>query len=294
MTEPNDELDPTKKPDDDDTDDAADLLNIVQTDASGKKVVGLDQLIEHRKANKTQKRRIAELEAQVAENSGLKERLDKVLPIADAVEKDPRLAKAIQDALDGTRRSAPTTEQVDDDPDLQAYAEIHGLITKNTAGDDVWDTARAKRALEIETRRTQKHMQPHIDAARDAAFGMRGEQNLAALYRMETSGGELVATDESIKEILKESAMPLTALADPRVARTVGLMAAGLDREKGRTPKAPLEPIHFERGGGRRPGQTVTLTDTEKTNARRLGLKEEELVAAHNLKPNRKGEVDLE
>lgn len=294
MTEPNEELDPNPKPGDDDVDDAADLLNIVQTDASGKKVVGLDQLIEHRKANKQQKRRIAELEAQVEEGKGLKDRLDKVLPIADAVEKDPRLAKAIQDALDGTRRSAPTTEQVDDDPDLQAYAEIHGLITKNSAGDDVWDTARAKRALEIETRRTQKHMQPHIDAATDAAFGMRGEQNLAALYRMETPSGELVASDESIKEVLRESGIPMRQLADARVARTVGLMAAGLDREKGRTPKAPLEPIHFERGGGRRPGATVTLTDSEKRNAKILGLKEEELVAAHNAKPNRKGEIDLE
>ncbi len=89
--------------------------------------------------------------------------------------------------------------------------------------------------------------------------------------------------------------MPIRMLADPRVARTVGLMAAGLDREKGRTPKprVPLEPVYFERAGGRR-GESAQLTEAERTNARRLGLTEKELQDAGKLKPNRKGEVDLE
>jgi hypothetical protein len=277
----------------DEPDDAADLLNMVQ-DVNGKKVVGLDQLIEHRKANKAQKREIADLKAKVAEYAGIDERLQKVLPIAEAVEKNPQLAEAIQAALDGTRVSRPTTEQPENDAEALEVAQSLNLITKDKDGHDIFDVTRAQRILEIGTARAAKKLQPEIDRANDATFSMRGEQNLAALYQMKTPSGELIASDESIKDVMKDSQMPLRMLSDPRVARTIGLMAAGLDREKGRTPKEPNEPLYLERADHRRPGSTVTLTDEQKVNAKRLGLTEQEVLAASKLKPNRKGEIDLE
>src|SRR4051812_45592859 len=181
-------------PEQDETDDAAELLNMVQ-DVSGKKMVGLDQLIAHRTKAKEQKRRIAELEAEVARNSGLQERVNQLLPIAEAVEKDPQLAKDIKAALEGTRRSQPTTEQPHEDAEAVEYAQIHNLTTKDKEGSDVWDVARAQRALDIEAARSEKRLKPHIDAANAAAFGIRGEQNLTAMYGLTTKDGEPLASE---------------------------------------------------------------------------------------------------
>lgn len=284
---------PAPPPPDDDTDDAADLLNMVQ-DVNGKKVVGLDQLIEHRKANKAQKKEIADLKAKVESYAGIEERLGKVLPIAEAVEKDPRLAADIKAALDGTRRSQPVADVVNDDAEALEIAQTMNLITQDKDGKDVWDVGRAKRVLDISSARAEKRMKPQIDAATEASFSMRGEQNLAALYRMETPSGELVASDESIKEVLKESQMPVRMLADPRVARTVGLMAAGLDREKGRTPKAPIEPMYLERPTNRRSEPGGRISEADRRMAARVGLTDADLAAAGKFKTNRKGEVDLE
>lgn len=288
------ELEPLAPVVDEDGDDTAELLDMVQ-DVNGRKMVGLDQLIKHRKADKGNKKEIAALRAQVEEYKGIDERLQRVLPIAEAVERDPALAKEIKAALDGTRASRPASvEQVVDDPEAVEMAQSLGLVTKDTAGNDVWDVARAKRVLDIGTARAEKRMKPQLDRATNEAYGIRGEQNLAALYQMQTPSGELQATDESIKEILKESQMPVSTLADPRVARTVGLMAAGLDREKGRTPKAPIEPMYFERAGGRRGESTPVLTDDDRRIARRVGLTDQQLTDSLKLKPNRKGEIDLE
>lgn len=283
---------PKPEPADEDGDDALELLQGVQ-DVNGKKVVGLDQLIEHRKASKAQKREIAELRAKLAEKAGLEERVTQLLPIAEAVERDPALAKQIKSALDGTRPTRPATEQPSDDPEALEYAQVLGLVTKDKDGNDVYDVARAARALEFASVRAEKKLQPKIDEATNAAYGMRGEQNLSALYAITTPSGEPLATDESIKEVMKESQMPLRMLADPRVARTVGLMAAGLDREKGRTPKEVVEPLYFERAGGRR-GESTQISDYDRRVASRIGLSEQDLAATSKLRVSRKGEIDLE
>lgn len=277
----------------DDSDDAAALIAEVQTNEKGDKFVSLGTHIGMRKEAKQAKREIAELKARLADQDAVNARLDEVLPIAEAVKKDPELGKLIRQTLDGTRQTRPTTEQPADDPEALEYAQVLGLVTKDKDGNDVYDVARAARALDIESSRAQKRMQPHLDAANEAAFGMRGEQNLAALYRMETPSGELVASDESIKEVMRESQMPMKMLADPRVARTVGLMAAGLDREKGRTPKAPLEPMYLERPGSRRAGSTQ-ISDNERRVAGKVGLTDEDLQAVGKMKVSRKQEVDLE
>lgn len=281
---------PTEQPDD--ADDALELLQGVQ-DVNGKKVVGLDQLIEHRKASKAQRKEIAELKAKLAESAGLEERLNKVLPIAEAVERDPALAAEIKAALEGTRQSRPATEQPHDDAEALEYAQIHNLVTRDSSGQDVWDVARAQRALEIEAGRAEARVRPHIDAATNAAYGLHGERNLAALYQLTTPTGEPIASEESIKEVMKDSQMPLRMLADPRIARTVGLMAAGLDREKGRAPKAPIEPMYFERAGGRR-GESTQISDGDRRIAARVGVSEQELAGVSKLKTTRKGEIDLE
>lgn len=277
----------------DDAEDAADLLNIVETDAKGRKVVGLDKLIDQRKAVKGLRKEIAALKAQITDQTETQTRIDRVMPIAEAVEKNPRIAAMIKEALDGTRPTRPASEQPEHDEDAAAYAEIHNLVTKDKEGQDVWDVARARRALDIEARNTEKRIKPHLDAAQDAAFGLRGEQNLAALYHMTTPSGELIASEESIKEVMKESEMPLKMLANPRVARTVGLMAAGLDREKGRTPKAPIEPLYTERAGGRR-GDTTQITDDDRRAARAVGLTDADLAGVGKRNVSRKGDIDIE
>lgn len=275
---------------DDDSDDAAALIAEVQTNEKGDKYVGLSTHIGLRKEAKAQKREIAELRAKVAENEGLQQRVDELLPIAEAVRKDERLAADIRATLEGkTRPTRVVEEKPVADAEGQAFAETNGWLT---AEGEV-DAARGRRALDLYAGAVEKRLKPQIDAANDAAFGMRGEQNLAALYRMETPSGELIATDESIKEILKDSQMPMRMLADPKVARTVGLMAAGLDREKGRTPKAPAEPMYLERASGRR-GEAAQISDADRRMAARVGVSEAQLTATSKLKPNRRGEIDLE
>lgn len=292
MSEPEELDDTTTSEEHDDTDDAAALIAEVQTNEKGDKYVGLGTHIATRKEAKAAKREIAELKAKLADQASLQERLDQVMPIAEAVQKDPELSKIIKATLDGTRQSRPATEQPDDPEGLE-YAQVLGLVTKDKDGADVYDVARARRALDFASTRAENRVRPMIDAANDAAFGMRGEQNLAALYRMETPSGELIASDESIKEVLRESQMPMKMLADPKVARTVGLMAAGLDREKGRTPKAPIEPLYLE-APGRRRADSMQITEADRRMASRLGLKDEDYAAVGKMKVSRKGEIDLE
>lgn len=276
---------------DDGFDDAADLLSAVETDAKGRKVVGLDKLIDQRKAAKAAKEEIAGLKAKLAEYQGLDERVQRVMPIAEAVERDPTLAAEIRAAIEGTRQTRPTTDQPTNDAEALEYAKVLGFTTKDAQGNDIYDVARAQRALDIESSRSFKHARPHIEAAAEAAYGMRGEQNLSALYHLQTPSGEPIASEDSIKEVMKESQMPIRMLADPRVARTVGLMAAGLDREKGRTPKA-IEPVYFERSGGRRTREDV-FTDEDRAAARKAGLTEDDLKATPT-KRDRKGNITLE
>lgn len=290
MSEP-EELETTTTPEEhDDGDDAAALIAEVQTNEKGDKFVSLGTHIGMRKEAKQAKREIAALTAKLAEQTAIAERANELLPIAEAVNKDPELGKLIKQTLDGTRQSRPAAEQVADDPEALEMAQDLNLVTKDKDGNDVWDVARAQRVLNRATSRAEKKIQPLVDGAREAAFTMRGEQNLTAMYNLTTKSGEPLATEQSIREILAESKTPMHMLADPRVARSVAMFAAGRDREEGRTPKEGIEPVYLERPGSRR-GEHQ-MTETDRRFGQRLGLTEKDYAAVG--KPNHKGEVDLE
>jgi hypothetical protein len=274
----------------DDGDDAAALIAEVQTNEKGDKFVSLGTHIGMRKEAKQAKRELAAKDARIAELEGIAKRLDEVLPIAEAVQKDPELGKLIKQTLDGTRQSRPATEQIADDPEALEMAQDLNLVTKDKDGNDVWDVARAARVLNRATSRAEKKIQPLVDGAREAAFTMRGEQNLTAMFDLTTKSGEPLATEQSIREILKESGTPMHMLANPAVAKSVAMFAAGRDREEGRTPKAPIEPLYLERPGQRR-GES-RITEMDRRMGERLGLKDADYAAVG--KPNSKGEVDLE
>ena len=257
--------DPSQQPPPDDQDDAASLA---VDDGKGNKMVPLSALIGVKRENRELAKKVKELEPVAQRATDIDQRLSQAQPIIDAILTNPKLRAEALRAQQGTRPSGERTEQPDDDPDAQQYAEEMGFYTADGSTPDV---ARARRILNIIDKRGAKHTEESMRPLAGLVAGSRADMNLREAMAQTDAHGVPLATMESIREVAAQ--LPAHLLADEKVIELVVNNAIGVDRRKGRTPKAPEEPLYLDSPGGRGRRETV-ITDDDRRIMNKAGLTE--------------------
>jgi hypothetical protein len=267
-------VDPNAVPDDDAAI-AAEVEDLTKPQADQDRDKVKNALIQAKKELRESKRRVAELEPQLAEVAATKERLDRAQPIIEAVLTNPKLRAEALRAAQGTRPSDDRTTQPDaeDDPDAAAIAEDMGFYLADGQTPDI---ARGKRLLARLDTRHGRQTDDRIRPVAGLLVGSRAESNVQHALTQVDENGTPLATRESIEDTIKlmgGAQSPL--LANPNVVDLILNNAIGLDRRKGRTPKAPEEPLYLDRQthGSRR---SDGLSSEDKQRASRYGISDKD------------------
>lgn len=230
------------------TDDDDDSL-IETTTIGSQKMAPVGDVIRFRKEARELKKQNAELQAKIEWAKTVEQRLTEVTPTLDLIRQNPHILEQVQQ---GTRPSAPATIQPQDDREAQEWAEENGLIT--ATGE--LDIARARRQLDRLDKRAAAMAERAVGPIRQNTA-----QQTSAAHRVQAKGvalpdGTKFATEESVEQAF--SLLPVELTADPKVAAIIPLIAAGLDRAKGKTPgravaREDSEPLITESVGRRGP-----------------------------------------
>lgn len=252
-------------------DDDAELeASEIVTDDKGNKTVSLSTMLRYKKEAKASAKRIKELEPVASRVTELEGRLNDASPIINAILTNPRLKAEALRVASGTHATAENREQPDDDPDASSYAEDMGFYLADGV---TVDAARARRVLDRLDARHGRQTDAKMRPLAGSFLGSKAEQNLARAMAETDAQGVPLATAESIREVAAlMGADGQHLLANPQVVDLVINNAIGIDRRKGRTPKAPDEPLYLESAGGSRRRAEPTLSADDRAQAKRLGL----------------------
>jgi hypothetical protein len=249
----------------------------LSVDMGGNRMVPLSALIAAKKELKTSKGRVKELEPIAARATDVDARLSNAQPIIDAIVSNPKLRAEALRIAQGTRVSDDRTAQPDesDDPDAAAYAEDAGFYLSDGQTPDV---ARARRVLTRLDARHGKQTDDRIRPLAGVTLNQQAQVNLRNAAAQTDDNGVPYATQQSLDEVAKQ--LPAQLLADPNVVNLLLHTAIGMDRMKGRTPKAVDEPLYMApAGGGRRSAEPV-IDSATRSRLESLGLTEKEYTAS--------------
>lgn len=257
-------------------DDDQDAAAIAVDDGKGNRMVPLSALIGVKKALKETEKRVKELEPIVARSSEIEDRLGKAQPLIDALITNPKLRAEALRVVQGTNKTPEAVDQPDDDPEMAAIAEDLGLYMADGVTPDV---KRAHRVVSRMDGRNKRAAEEIFRPIAGVVAGSQADRNVAAALQMTDNDGNPLATQESIREVAQQ--LPPHLLANPQVMELVVNSAIGIDRRKGRTPKAPDEPIYISTAGGRGRRSEPVLSAQEKSQLEKLGLTEKEYTDAN-------------
>lgn len=259
------------------TDDAAietEVAELIATPAEQQQDKVKNALIASKREQRASARRLKELEPIAANEKLLRQQVESVQPVINAILADPKLrAEAMRIANGGaTRTTADTTEQPTDDQEASAFAEnVFGFYL----GDGVTpDVARARRAMDLMDRRTGRQTDDRIRPLAGVTLGQKADANLREAIDRVDADGVPWASAESIREVADQLPSELKASRD--VVKLLLNAAVGIDKEKGRTPKAPAEPLYVASSGGGRRESAGSISSEERKILSRLGLNEKD------------------
>lgn len=250
----------------------------LSVEMGGNRMVPLSALIAAKKDGKAARDRVKELEPIAASATEIGSKLNDAQPIINAILNNPKLrAEAMRISQGGTRTTADASDQpsADDDPDAAEFAELNNFYL---ADGMTLDVARGKRGLALLDRRSGRQTDERIRPLAGVTLGARANENIRAALSATDTEGNPWATRESIEEVVKQ--LPRELLADPQVADLILNNAIGIDRRKGRTPKAPDEPLFLERQGGGGRQRETALTPFERRHLETSGISEKDYRAS--------------
>lgn len=274
MSEPNEEVVVDPNDAGDDAEAAA-----LAVDMGGNRMVPLSALIAAKREGKTAKARVKELEPVAARAVDIDTRLTNAQPYIDAIVNNPQLKAAALRAVNGTRTSGEGTVQPDanEDPDAAAFAEDMGMYLSDGQTPDV---ARAQRAIARLDARHGRQTDERMRPLAGITLNRQANETLRGIYAATDDDGVPIATPESIQEVVGLMKDNPALMANPQVGDMVLNMAAGLDRRKGRTPKAHDEPLYLASPGGGRRGGGDALDPEMRAFAAKYGISEKDAVAS--------------
>lgn len=253
------DIDPTVTANETDDDDA---IVAVEKNAKGESVAPVADLIRYRKESKASKREVESMRSELEQLRGVKDTLAQYQPILQRIQQDPSIL---------TRANAPAQREAED-VEARELAEDLGFIT----ADGGLDVSRARRVIDRMDQRNGKLVDQRMAplAQTTASQTAEGHKHRAKATRMKD--GSPVASDESIEQVF--AMLPAELSANPQVAALLPIMAAGLDKMTGRTPKAPVaryyDDPYFTEPAGRGGRPASVLNDDDKRFAKGLGLDE--------------------
>ncbi len=264
----------TPEPEDVETAEASTLA----VDMGGNKMVPLSALIAAKKEGKGFRDKVKELEPIAARVSDIDAKLENAKPYIDAMVNNPKLrAEAIR-AASGTRTTAETTEQPEDDVEAAAFAEnVFNFYLNDGVTPDV---ARARRAMDLMDRRNNRQTDARLQPLASVTLGDKADQNVRyVMAQTNEHTGAPLASRESIMEaanMISNGGRNKELLANPQVADMLITQAIGIDVRKNRTPKLAEEPVYLETAGGGR-GQRADVIDSDlRASFARLGIDEKQ------------------
>ncbi len=267
--------DPNAPPVESDPEDA-DTAALAVNDAAGNRMVPLSALISAKRENKTLHARNKELEPIAARVTEIDGKLQTAQPILDAIMTDPKLRATVQRIAAGTRATAGTVEQPDDDPDAAALAEDSGYYLQ----DGQLDVARAQRIMQRLDARTARQTAEAIRPLAGVTLQGKADQHFREALAATDANGVPWASQESITKAW--AMLPAHLLANPQVVELAVNNAIGMDRREGRTPTAATPPLFLESAGSRTPREPAISAKT-KASLERLGLTEKEFQQSNQL-----------
>ena len=269
---------PTDSPEPEADDDVELEASEISTDAKGNKLVSLSAMLRYKKEAKANARRVKELEPIAASATDINERLGKAQPIIDAILTNPRLRAEALRAVNGTRTSNEQTDQPQNDPDAEQFAEINNMYLPDG---QTLDVARAQRSLALMDKRHGRQTDDKMRPLAGTVLGSRADQNVRAAIEATDDDGVPLASEASIREtVAMMGGDGAYLLAKPEVVDMLLNNAIGLDRRKGRTPKAPEEPLYMAPAGGGRGRRTDVIDSDTRAILQRQGISEKDYLAS--------------
>ncbi len=244
-----DELTPDPDAEVDDAAIAAEVDEITKSPVEQQADKVKNALIASKRQGRELARRIKELEPVAARAGEIDGKLSAAQPIIDAVLNNPKLRAEALRIAGGGAPSRSTTEQPLDDADAVSYAEDSGYYL---ADGQTPDAARARRVLDRQVKAMRQVAEDVVRPFAGVTLSEKSERNIEAAIRQTDADGTPYATEESIRQVAADLG-PQAAhlLSNPQVMELILDRAAGIDRRKGRTPKAQAEPLYLESPGGR-------------------------------------------
>lgn len=258
-----------------DQDEAVVLASEITTDEKGNKTVSLGTMLRYKKDAKELRKRIQELEPIAARSQEIDQRLTQAQPIINAIVSNPRLRAEALRAVQGTRPSAETTDQPENDPEAEAMADALHLYQPDGM---TLDVARAQRAMSVMDKRNSRYTQDALRPLAGVTLGQKADANLREAFAQVDAHGTPLATPESIREVAQQ--LPPHLLADPQVIDLVLNNAIGIDRRRGRTPKEPDEPLYLAAPASGRGSRDAALSAEDKAFAQKHGISEKDYLAS--------------
>jgi len=241
---------------------------VVEKNAKGEDMAPAASVIHWRKTAKEAKREAAETKAKLDQ---LASQVEAWAPIVQKIKDDPSII---------TRAAQPQPRhEPQEDVEARELAEDIGLI----ASDGSLDVGRARRLLNRLDMMRESLVDRRVAPVATATASQIAESRRIQAKQARMKDGSLVASEESVDQVF--SMLPPELTANPQVAALMPILAAGLDKYMGRTPREaprhveyddPLLPLPM---GGRRQN---TLSDAEKQLAQSTGVGEKWLQEKSN------------
>ncbi len=230
-------------------------------------------LIASKRQGRELSRRIKELEPVAARASEIDSRLNAAQPIIDTVLSDPKFRAEVLRRAGGGAPSGEFTPQPFNDADAIGYAEDAGYYLNDGVTPDA---ARARRVLDRQAKAIRQVAEDVVRPFAGVTLSEKSERNIEAAIRQTDADGTPYATEESIRQVAADLG-PQAAhlLSNPQVMELILDRAAGIDRRKGRTPKAQAEPLYLEAPGGRA-RREPTVDPAMKDTLNKYGLTEKD------------------
>lgn len=209
--------------------------------------------------------------------------LNSIKPYAEFVKNNPHLLQP-QAPPAPVAPPDPST-----DPQLVSYAKRFDLYT----GDGKPDVERAKAILDDNRKIAREEAQALVAPLEQQTYEQKAAANLTQVMAFKDGDGNVlqpVYIEEAVKSLAQgtDKAQLVKMLADPRVAKVIGVTALGLQAMATKKPAAvaqPGEALHVETAGGR--GPDYTMGDADKRVAKIARVSEKDWTAMNkNFNPN--------
>jgi hypothetical protein len=234
-------------------------------EVAGQRMIPLAAVKEARAREKAAREELARRDTLVA---AIQQNLEAVKPHLQILQQHPDLVARLQSGQVPQASAPPVSASTDTDPELVELAQTLDLYTTDAKP----DVARAAKLRGQINKTAEQIAQQAVQPIAQSAAYERASRNYQWVLSQKDAAGRSMSEHKPMLDQIWSS-MPVEYVADPRVAWTAALLAAGnAAMTQAPAPKAPDAPLHTEGSGGRAVQTRTTLSALEESIARYRGV----------------------